>query len=154
MSTQRAADPNKEITKGDTWCTPVPSKCTRPDASTASLLLVTIRPCTNCNSGIATSQDCVGKTKRKPKSSCNAPTQHWHQPRLCRKTCNKKTMLQMHWHRCWRLQLESTLEISSLLANSAHPIISYHAYKVFLEYLRKCSIVINSRSTKTKRRRS
>ena len=42
------------------------------------------------------------------------------------KTCNKKTMLQMHWHCFWRLQLESTLEISSVLANSAHPIISYH----------------------------
>ena len=93
---------------------------TRPDASTASLLLVTIRPCTNCNSGIATSQDCVGKTKRKPKSPCSTPTNAGTSQDCVGKICNKKTMLQMHWHRCWRLQLESTLEISSLLANSAH----------------------------------
>ena len=130
------------------------TRCTRPDVSTASLLLVTIRPCTNCNSGIATSQDCVGKTKRKPKSSCKTPTNTGTSQDCIGKTCNKKTMLQMHWHCSWRLQLESTLEISSLLASSAHPIISYHVYKLFLEYLRTCSIVINSRSTKTKRRRS
>ena len=113
---------------------------------------MTIRPCTNCNSGIATSQDCVGKNKEKTKKFMQHSNQHWHRhkPRLCRKTkrkskslcntptntgtsqdcivktCNKKTMLQMHWHCFWRLQLESTLEISSVLANSAHPIISYH----------------------------
>ena len=43
------------------------TRCTRPDVSTASLLLVTIRPCTNCNSGIATSQDCVGKQRENQK---------------------------------------------------------------------------------------
>ena len=38
MSTQRAANSNKEITKGDTWCTPGAkqmhqTRCTKPDAS-------------------------------------------------------------------------------------------------------------------------
>ena len=78
ISSQKAGHPNKEITKGDTRRVPVPkqmhqtrcircTRCTRPDVSTASLLLVTIRPCTNCNSGIATSQDCVKKQRENQK---------------------------------------------------------------------------------------